>query len=113
LTEESKYTLPALEERGGVLYLRVRAQPGASREGVVGLHANALKVAVTVPAEKGKANDALRRAVAEALGVKTSQVELQSGTTSRNKCFRLEGLTREEAERRLARSLSARGWRSG
>ncbi|RLS37907.1 MAG: DUF167 domain-containing protein, partial [Planctomycetota bacterium] len=40
----------------------VRAQPGARRTGVVGLHGTAIKLAVQAPPVDGKANEALRQA---------------------------------------------------
>jgi uncharacterized protein YggU (UPF0235/DUF167 family) len=38
------------------LVLPVRAQPGARKAGVLGEHGDALKIAVTVPPEEGRAN---------------------------------------------------------
>ena len=52
------YTLPAFKERDGALFIKIRAQPGASREGVGPVHGDALKVLVTARPEKGKANAA-------------------------------------------------------
>lgn len=63
----------------------VRVQPGARREGVAGLHGATLKVTVTAPPEKGKANQAVLDLLARALGVKRRQLELISGAASRSK----------------------------
>ncbi len=72
--------------------LAVRAQPGAKRSAVVGLHGAALKVAVTAPADRGKANAALVEVLAQALRLKKSQVVLASGPTRRDKTFLIRGL---------------------
>jgi uncharacterized protein (TIGR00251 family) len=85
----------------------VRAQPGARRDGIVGEHAGMLKVAVTAPPDKGRANDAIVEVLADALGLKRSQVELLSGRTSRRKNFLCRGVTAEAARARLRRSLPA------
>ena len=85
--------LPYLECRDGVVLLKVRAQPGASRDGIVGRHADRLKVAVVAAPEDGKANESLRRVVAKALGLRRSSVILERGATAREKVFRLEGAT--------------------
>jgi hypothetical protein len=85
--------------------LSVRAQPGARRNAIVGIHAGALRVAVSAPPEKGKANAALQAVLAEALGCKASQVGLLSGETSREKRFLIEGVTPDELGRRLAAVL--------
>jgi uncharacterized protein (TIGR00251 family) len=87
------------------LVLPVRAQPGARRNGVQGEQAGALKVAVTAPAQDGRANEALAEVLRAALGLKRSQLELVGGLTSRDKRFLVRGLARAELERRLAALL--------
>jgi uncharacterized protein (TIGR00251 family) len=86
--------------------LAVRAQPGARKNGVLGEHGGALKLAVTAPPERGRANKALTELLRELLGVKRSQVELYSGETSQDKRFLIRGLTAEELQNRLARLLT-------
>jgi uncharacterized protein len=79
-------TIEIREHRQGCI-LSVRAQPGARRAALVGEHAGMLKVAVTAPPDKGKANDAIIEVLAESLGLKRSQIALHSGATSRKKEF--------------------------
>jgi uncharacterized protein len=83
----------------------VRAQPGARRNAIVGVHAGALRVAVSAPPEKGKANAAIEALLAEALGCKASAVALISGEASRQKRFLIEGVSPEELRGRLAALL--------
>src|SRR6266704_1433728 len=54
---------------GGVI-LPVHAQPGSRKNGITGIHAGRLKVAVTQAPEKGKANQALVKLLADLLDVK-------------------------------------------
>jgi uncharacterized protein len=75
--------------------LPVRAQPGARRSAVIGEHGGALKVAVTAPAEAGRANKALVETLSESLNLKRSQIELLSGETSREKRFLIRGLDQD------------------
>jgi uncharacterized protein (TIGR00251 family) len=82
--------------------LPVRAQPGARRSGVVGEQSGALKVAVTALPQDGRANAALVEALAEALGVRRSQVELLGGATGRDKRFLVRGVTRAELAAKVA-----------
>ncbi len=70
--------------------LTIRAQPGARRVGFAGFWNGLVKVAVTAPPEDGRANDALRDAVAELLGVRASAVALVAGATSREKRFEID-----------------------
>jgi uncharacterized protein (TIGR00251 family) len=82
--------------------LDLRAQPGARRNGVVGVQAGALKVAVTAPAQDGRANKAIMDVLREALGLKRSQIQLVGGMTGRQKKILVTGLSRAELEARIA-----------
>jgi len=81
--------------------LPVRAQPGARRTGVVGEQNGALKIAVTAPPDKGKANDAIQEVLCATFGLARRQVELVSGAGSRSKKFLLRGATLEIVRQRL------------
>jgi uncharacterized protein (TIGR00251 family) len=63
----------------------VLASPGAGRDELRGEHDGRLKVSVSAPPEKGKANRALCNLLARRLGVSRSQVSVLSGHTSRRK----------------------------
>jgi hypothetical protein len=73
----------------------VRVKPGAGRTRVGGRHEGphgaALVVAVGAPAVDGRATEAVRRALAEALGVRAAAVTLRLGATSRDKVFTVDG----------------------
>lgn len=101
----SANSIPLSVHGSGVL-LPVRAQPGARRSGVVGIHGGALKVAVSAVPEKGKANAAIVEAVAEAFALKRSQVTLHRGETTPHKIFLLDGITIDAARATLERLLS-------
>lgn len=87
----------------------VRAQPGARKNRVVGICNRQLKVAVTAPPDKGKANDALVEVLADALNVKRSQVELVSGRGSRVKKFLIRGTTIADVIRKATELLGTIG----
>jgi len=75
--------------------VRPRSQPGleVTEAGLV--------IRVAAPPEKGRATEHARRALAEALDVAPSSVELRSGPTSRRKTFTVEGITPLDARARL------------
>ncbi len=79
----------------------VKVVPGASRDRVVGLLGDRLKIAVSAPAEKGKANKAVCAALAEALGVSPRSVEVVSGPTQPRKTLGIEGLTPAQVRDKL------------
>ena len=85
--------------------LPVHAQPGARRNGILGERAGALRVAVTSPPEKGKANAAIQSLLAESLGCRPSQIALLSGETARQKRFLVAGLTPDELRPKIAALL--------
>lgn len=75
---------------GVVIALKVSA--GASRDRILGEHAGALKVSVSAPPEKGKANKAVCALIAKTLGVAKSHVSIISGETSRDKQVLIRGV---------------------
>ena len=79
----------------------IHAQPRARKNGIVGVHAGRLKVAVTQAPERGKANTALLKVLAKGLGLKASQVQLVAGETSQQKTVWVEGMTADELQTRL------------
>ena len=97
----------------GLVVLRVHAQPGGGRSGIVGRHGDALKVKVAAPPVDGRANEAIVTVLADAFGLKPGQVSLVSGPSSRSKRYRLEGVDPTAFGRRLALLLTGPGTRAG
>jgi uncharacterized protein (TIGR00251 family) len=71
----------------------VHARPAASRNAVGGQHDGALRIAVTAVADKGKANQAIRKSLAKALDIRLTSIEILSGHTHRRKVFRISDPT--------------------
>ena len=76
--------------------IRVVAHPGARRDAVEGLRAQAdggvaLRVAVRAAAEDGKANVAIAAVLAREWGVALRALSLVSGSRDRRKSFHLAG----------------------
>ena len=94
-----------LQSAPGGIILPVHAQPGARKNAITGVHARRLKVAVTQAPEKGKANQALVKLLAELLNVKRSQVVLCAGETSQHKKFLIAGVDLASLQQRLASLL--------
>ncbi len=80
----------------------VKAVPGSSRDKVVGVLGDCLKVATSAQPEKGKANAAIAAILAKALDVDRRAVELVSGPANPRKEFRVAGLTAGQVRERLA-----------
>jgi uncharacterized protein YggU (UPF0235/DUF167 family) len=61
-----------------------------------------LKVCVTAPPERGKANAAVEEVLGNALGLPTGCVRVVVGHTSPHKIVEIDGLEEAEVRRRLA-----------
>lgn len=68
---------------------RVRATPRARKPGL-SLESGVFRIAVTAPAEEGRANAAVAEVLAHALGVAKTRLTLVRGATARDKTFRLD-----------------------
>ena len=82
--------------------LRIRVSPGARRTELVGRQGEAWKIRVAAPPERGRANDAVLKLLAERLRVPAAELTLVAGRSGRDKVVELRGLGAEEADRRLA-----------
>lgn len=87
-----------IEARADHVLLRVRVQPKASRNGHTWAADGSLRIAVTAAPKEGEANDALAAYVAKRLGIAKGRVQLASGAHSREKAFRLEGVTAAQVQ---------------
>ncbi len=82
-----------VEERDGAASFSVRVTVRASRNAVEGEWQGALKVRLASPPVEGRANEALRRLLADHLNVPLSAVEIVSGERSRTKRLRIRGVS--------------------
>jgi len=74
----------------GALLLKVRVQPRAKRDALIGPQGGYLKVGITAPPVDGKANAHLRRFLAAELGVPQSRVQILAGAQTRFKWIRVQ-----------------------
>ncbi|GAG23050.1 unnamed protein product, partial [marine sediment metagenome] len=86
--------------------LRLKVTPSASRDAVVGWQEDVLRVHVRAPAQRGKANDAVLRLLADALGVERSRLRIVRGETSRQKVLSVDGLDGAQIRARLGSASS-------
>jgi len=80
---------------GGAVSVAVKVQPRARRPGLHGTvpdtDGERLAIAVREPPEDGRANQAVCAALAEAVGVPPSRVEIAAGASVRRKTLRILG----------------------
>jgi uncharacterized protein len=90
-----------LSQQADSVIVAVRVRPRASSARIEGERAGRLLVSVTAPPLEGRANDAVRRLLAKALGVAPRRVSVAGGERSRDKLLRIEGMRREEVAAKL------------
>lgn len=84
-------------------------QPRASRDGIDGWQAGALRVRVSAPPVEGDANRAVIALLARALGVRPGLLSIVRGTRGRDKLVRVEGLSDADVEARIGEAHPRRG----
>lgn len=84
----------------------MRVQPGASKNEIVGVQEDALKIRISAPASQGKANKVLVQFLAKQLAIKRSQVEILSGHATRRKTIHIIGKGTQNKLQKLIDSIS-------
>ena len=74
----------------------VRVTPRASCNAIDGEYQGALKLRVTAPPVDDRANEAVRKLLADRLKVPLSAVKILSGEKSRNKRVQIAGVNRQQ-----------------
>ncbi len=91
----------AIRRKDDGVVFPVRVAPRASRNAILGLHGDALKVALTAPPVEGAANAALAKLLAKRLGVSKSAVTIVRGAKGRDKLIEVAGVALPIAEQLL------------
>jgi uncharacterized protein len=86
-----------INERDGGVTLAVQVVPRASRDAIEGEHGGALKIRLTAPPVDDRANDALRRLLADRLNVPVAAVRIVTGETRGTKRVSGAGVKRAQA----------------
>jgi hypothetical protein len=82
--------------------IAVKVVSSSSRGRIVGVLGDCLKIAVSAPAERGRANAAAAGILAEALGVPRRNVTIASGQTNPRKQFLIRGMSADAIRQALA-----------
>lgn len=73
----------------GDLLLQLYIQPKASRDQIVGLHGEEIKIAITAPPVDGKANAHLTKYLSKAFKVPKGDIDIIKGQMGRHKQVRI------------------------
>jgi len=81
--------------------LSIKVVPGSSRDCVAGWLGDTLKIRVSAPAERGKANAAVKKVLSKALGIPGRSIRIVSGKTSALKLAEIDDVEESDIRRRL------------
>ena len=101
-------SLITVETRPSSVRFRVRLQPRASRNEIVGAVDGALRVRLHAPPVDGAANEALVAFLADAMSIPRRGVRIVTGATSRTKTIEVDGITAADVERLTAERAGGR-----
>ncbi len=93
--------MPEPDQTPPVFKLSVKVIPGASQNAITGWLGNELKIRVTASPERGKANVAVEKIVAQALRLPKGAAKIISGKTSARKILEITGLPESDIMQRL------------
>lgn len=87
-----------IQEKGEAIIIEVLISPKASKNKIVGLHDNRLKIRIAAPPVDGKANIELVKFLADELGTPTYNIEIETGYSSKRKTIKISGITKDVVE---------------
>jgi uncharacterized protein (TIGR00251 family) len=82
------------EQKDGII-IRLHIQPGASKNELVGLHGDRLKIRLKAPPVEGKANKELINYLSKVFEIPKNEIEIISGQTGRRKNVKIIGITKD------------------
>lgn len=81
---------------GTDIVIKVKIVPGSSKNKIVGVYNDALKITIAAPPVEGKANKKCITYLAKYFNVAKSKVEIISGKSSKNKLIKIYDISQKE-----------------
>lgn len=86
---------------GNDIVIKVKIVPGSSKNKIVGVYNDALKITIAAPPVEGKANKKCITYLAKYFDVAKSKVEIISGKSSKNKLIKIYDISQENFLERI------------
>lgn len=81
---------------GNGIVIKVKIVPGSSKNKIVGVYNNALKISITAPPVEGKANKECIAYLSKYFDVAKSKIEIISGKSSKNKLIKIYDISQSK-----------------
>jgi len=92
--------MPLQEAKKGVV-IKVKVQPKAQQDEILGIKGDRLRLRVKAPPEKGKANQACINLLAKVLSLNKKEIKLISGAKAREKMFFIQNMKLDDLKEKL------------
>jgi len=92
--------MPLRDTKKGVV-IKVRVQPKAKRDEILGVEGGSVRLRVKAPPEKGKANQACINLLAKILSITKKEIKLISGAKAREKMFFIQNMELDDLKEKL------------
>ena len=81
---------------GNDIKVKVKIVPGSSKNKIIGVYNNALKISIAAPPVEGKANKKCIAYLSKYFDVAKSKIEIILGQTGKNKLIKIYDISQEE-----------------
>ncbi|MCK4240393.1 MAG: YggU family protein [Candidatus Atribacteria bacterium] len=81
---------------GNDIVIKVKIVPGSSKDKIIGIYNDALKIAIAAPPVEGKANKKCIAYLAKCFDIAKSKIEIISGQTSKNKLIKINDVSQKD-----------------
>lgn len=97
---------PLAMGKNGTVHIRISAKPGSKLSSITDFSQESVGVAISAPPVDGEANTHLLKYPSSVLGVRKSDLCLESGARSRCKVVSVQGLAMEEVELKMKAEIN-------
>jgi len=81
---------------GNDIIIKVKIVPGSSKNKIIGVYNDSLKITITAPPFEGKANKKCIAYLAKYFNAAKSKIEIISGQTSKNKFIKIYDISQKD-----------------
>lgn len=93
----------------GTVRFKVKVQAGTRKTRLVGLYGDALRISLSEPAVKNRANKELIRFLSELFGIPKEDVSIDKGLSSQMKLISINGIELKDAKDHILKALEEKG----
>ncbi|MHC2994846.1 MAG: YggU family protein [Candidatus Atribacteria bacterium] len=90
---------------GNDIIIKTKIIPGSSKNKIIGVYADTLKIAITSPPVEGKANKKCISYLSKLFDLAKSKIEILSGKNSRNKLIKICNINQNDFLNKLEKVI--------